>query len=167
MTSNEPYNGLGDGDTEGDIVIVSPTVIKLRAERSGLGSGRVYTISYLATDCHGNTTPGAVTVTVPHDMDKSMAGASGAIATTPSLEQNYPNPFNPTTLIGFGIPEDMHIRLSVFDLLGREVALITEGRYSQGNHVLEFDARTIPSGVYLYRLETPNGAISRIMLCKK
>lgn len=66
VTSNEPDNGLGDGDTTGDIVIHSPRDIELRAERSGPGSGRVYTLVWTARDAAGNETEVTRTVTVPH-----------------------------------------------------------------------------------------------------
>ncbi len=67
VTSNEPDDGLGDGDTPGDIVIGTDGTIQLRAERSGSGSGRVYTITYSAADRAGNVTTQSVTVTAPHD----------------------------------------------------------------------------------------------------
>ncbi len=66
VTSDEPDNGKGDGDTVDDIVIVSDHHFQLRSERSGKGDGRVYTITYLATDCSGNVTVGAAEVRVPH-----------------------------------------------------------------------------------------------------
>jgi hypothetical protein len=65
VTSNEPDNGTGDGDTTGDIVIVNPNLVRLRAERSGGGSGRIYTITITATDCAGNTSTATTTVVVP------------------------------------------------------------------------------------------------------
>jgi predicted extracellular nuclease len=65
VTSNEPDNGLGDGDLAGDIVIVNNTTFKLRAERSGMGTGRIYTITYEATDACGNKTVGTAMVNVP------------------------------------------------------------------------------------------------------
>lgn len=68
VTSSEPDNGLGDGDTGNDIVINADGTISLRAERSGAGSGRVYTMTYLAVDVAGNTSTASATVTVPHDM---------------------------------------------------------------------------------------------------
>lgn len=64
-TSNEPDNGLGDGDTPNDIVNVNSTTFNLRAERSGTGNGRTYTITYRATDACGNTTLTSSTVKVP------------------------------------------------------------------------------------------------------
>lgn len=66
VVSNELDNGLGDGDTPNDIVIVSDTTFQLRAERAGGGSGRVYTITYAATDNCGNTTEVEATMSVPH-----------------------------------------------------------------------------------------------------
>jgi hypothetical protein len=65
VTSNEPDNGEDDGDTVNDIVIVDSDTFKLRAERSGTGTGRIYTITYQATDACGNVTVASATVTVP------------------------------------------------------------------------------------------------------
>lgn len=70
VTSNEPDNALGDGDRENDIVINIDGMISLRAERSGKGSGRVYTITYKATDAGENISAGVTTVTVPQSLQK-------------------------------------------------------------------------------------------------
>ncbi len=67
VTSNEDINGLGDGNTEPDY---SSNPLQLRAERSGKGSGRIYTISVTATDCAGDTADFSIDVTVPHDSRK-------------------------------------------------------------------------------------------------
>ena len=67
VTSNEADNGKGDGNTTNDIVILGDTSFKLRAERSGKGQGRVYTITYKATDASGNSAEASVTITVPHN----------------------------------------------------------------------------------------------------
>ena len=66
VQSNEPVNGKGDGNTSPDWIILSDHTVSLRAERSGTGSGRIYTITVQAYDASGNlSTPKTVTVTVP------------------------------------------------------------------------------------------------------
>jgi hypothetical protein len=67
VTSNEPDNGLGDGDTPIDWKITGDLTLELRAERAGTGAGRVYTILVACTDAAGNTSTSTVTVTVPHE----------------------------------------------------------------------------------------------------
>ena len=67
ITSNEPDNDVGDGNTVNDIVIINDFTFNLRAERSGTGSGRTYTVTYEATDASGNTTTATVTIEVPHN----------------------------------------------------------------------------------------------------
>ncbi len=66
VTSNEPVNGLGDGDTAPDWEIVDAHHVRLRAERSGTGTGRIYTITITSTDSAGNSSSKQVFVTVPH-----------------------------------------------------------------------------------------------------
>jgi hypothetical protein len=70
VTSNEPDNGDDDGDTIDDIVIVDAVTFNLRAERSGIGTGRVYTITYQVTDACGNVTQQSATVSVPLSQSK-------------------------------------------------------------------------------------------------
>jgi hypothetical protein len=67
ITSSEPDNSLGDGNTVNDIVIINDFTFNLRAERSGTGSGRTYNITYKAIDVSGNYAITSVTVEVPHN----------------------------------------------------------------------------------------------------
>ncbi|HEY6626117.1 MAG TPA: T9SS type A sorting domain-containing protein [Ignavibacteriaceae bacterium] len=69
------------------------------------------------------------------------------------LEQNYPNPFNPTTTIRFSIPVETDVRLNVYNTLGQEVAEIINSKLKEGYHEIDFDAGTLTSGIYFYRLE--------------
>jgi len=69
------------------------------------------------------------------------------------LGQNYPNPFNPRTGVGFQVPGVSDVRLSVYDLLGREVAVLVNERKAPGSYEVTFEARNLASGVYYYRFE--------------
>ena len=84
-----------------------------------------------------------------------------------ALHGNYPNPFNPSTTIRYDLAETMQVRLSVFDVLGREVAVLVNGVQRQGVHATVFDAGILSSGVYVYRLQTANQAITRKMMFVK
>lgn len=86
------------------------------------------------------------------------------------LEQNYPNPFNPTTTIRFHIPDlepDATVRLTVFDLAGKEVALLVNETLQQGVYERIFDAPHLTSGVYFYRLQAGrNSVVRKLVLIK-
>jgi hypothetical protein len=70
-----------------------------------------------------------------------------------TLEQNYPNPFNPATTIRFSIPVEADVKLNVYNTLGQEVAGILSAQLKEGYHEVEFDAGSLTSGIYFYRLE--------------
>ncbi len=79
-----------------------------------------------------------------------------------SLNQNYPNPFNPSTVISYQLPVNSEVSLKVFDMLGREVASLIEGkRMSAGMHSLTFDAGNLSSGMYIYRLQAGNQVFTK------
>lgn len=91
----------------------------------------------------------------------------GALPTEFALESNYPNPFNPTTAIAFQLPAPGLARLAVYDLLGREVALLTDGTLPAGRHEVQFDASGLASGMYLYALDVAGQRLTRSMLLLK
>ncbi len=80
-----------------------------------------------------------------------------------ALKQNYPNPFNPETSIQFSLAQDGQTILNVYNLLGHRVAQLVDGRLSAGEHKVTFEAKELPSGIYFYRLETPNGVMTKKM----
>ncbi|HBW00418.1 MAG TPA: hypothetical protein DEF03_04415 [Bacteroidetes bacterium] len=75
------------------------------------------------------------------------------------LEQNYPNPFNPSTTIEFHIPTSQMVSLVLYDALGREVMEVLEGRLQAGAHSVKFDASSLASGMYLYRLTAAQSGV--------
>ncbi|NCP84492.1 MAG: T9SS type A sorting domain-containing protein, partial [Bacteroidetes bacterium] len=84
-----------------------------------------------------------------------------------TLNQNYPNPFNPSTQIAFSINTSSQVKLDVFDILGKRVAALVNRKLAAGEHSIQFNAANLPSGVYLYRLTTPSGILSKKMLLIK
>ena len=84
-----------------------------------------------------------------------------------TLSQNYPNPFNPTTTIEYQLESAQRVVLSVYDVLGREVAVLAEGVQPAGTFRADFDAAGLASGVYLYKLQTESTALTRTMTLLK
>jgi hypothetical protein len=83
------------------------------------------------------------------------------------LSQNFPNPFNPTTEISFTIPKAGNVKLTVYDIIGKEIAVLINDNLSAGTHKVKWNAASLPSGVYLYRLETANFiAVKKMVLLK-
>ena len=80
-------------------------------------------------------------------------GQFGGEVNTYSLSSNYPNPFNPTTKISYTIPERSYVSLKIFNVLGSEVAELVKGEVEAGSYIIEFNASTLPSGIYFYRLQ--------------
>lgn len=170
VSSDEPEDSPGDGNTLNDILIVDCQTVDLRAERAGNGNGRVYTINAAAQDAAGNTGIASFQVHVPqnknssaiddgvaYEVESNCSAPSAAktllanredrvsleaeIPSQFSLEQNYPNPFNPETMIRFQLPEASEVELVVFDLLGREIRTLLQTTYQAGFHVVRWDGR--------------------------
>jgi hypothetical protein len=96
--------------------------------------------------------------------------AAGQEENVPSeyvLRQNYPNPFNPSTKIRFGLPARAHVRLTVFNSLGQQIALLAEGEYEAGYHDALFDAAKQASGVYYCRMQAGDFVqVKRLVIVK-
>ena len=84
-----------------------------------------------------------------------------------SLSQNYPNPFNPTTSIGFALPKADDVHFGVYDMNGRLVSDLFNGRLGAGYHSFEFDATDLPAGIYSYKLSTSGFTSVRKMVLMK
>lgn len=124
------------------------------------------------TDDTGTWVPQVATVWDPADSTVTMTGVTtsgdwafalttGAssvsvedaeLPLTVALHGNYPNPFNPQTVIGYELPQAVRVRLAVYDVLGREVALLVDAPQAAGQYQAVFEASGLPSGVYVYHL---------------
>jgi hypothetical protein len=90
-----------------------------------------------------------------------------ALPASVRLHQNYPNPFNPITVIPFTLPQAGFVSLKVFDILGRELSTLVNEQRPAGSHHALFDASTLPSGVYFYKLHaTGTVAIQKMILAR-
>lgn len=97
----------------------------------------------------------------------SVPDSHTELPATTILLQNYPNPFNSTTTIEYNINQRGLVRLQVIDILGREVATLVESVQEPGQYRMNFIGTSLASGVYLYRIETPNGIQMKQMLLMK
>ncbi len=111
------------------------------------GSGTNYTqftYGYSSNPTPGELNDGQTITNVENGIDN--------IPTEYTLYQNYPNPFNPSTTIKFDLPEQNFVELRVYNLLGQEVAALLNKKLSAGNHVVNFNAENLPSGIYIYQI---------------
>jgi endo-1,4-beta-xylanase len=127
------------------------------ATPSGTGSA--------ATNCSGSR----VAFDEPQDetdADLELA-ANESVPTEYSLSDNYPNPFNPATKITYTLKDAADVKLEVFDIAGRLVATLADGRQTAGAHEVSFDARSLASGIYFYRLHAGSFTQTKRMLLVK
>lgn len=81
--------------------------------------------------------------------------------------QNYPNPFNPVTRIKFQLPNESYVSVKIFDLLGKEISTLFEGKRPAGFHEISFDGSNLSSGIYSYKIQTEkNIAVKQMILLK-
>lgn len=117
------------------------------------------TVSCLTID-----TSGFIYVGTPSGLFRSERTTLGideqktALPTHLALAQNYPNPFNPTTAIRYHLSAISDVTLKIYDVLGREVATLVDGKQSPGLHTVKWDASRYASGVYFYRLVSIHGS---------
>lgn len=111
-------------------------------------------------------TAGGITTEVRDDLPASTLTPQGFF-----LRQNYPNPFNPNTKINFSVQEKSHVKLSVIDVLGREVEVLVDEVKSPGHYDVTFSAHrgseSLPTGLYLYRLHAGHEVLTKKMLLIK
>jgi hypothetical protein len=120
-------------------------------------------------------TPGGdrtyISVAELHAMDDDTSltdlKGNGCAPSGYTLEQNYPNPFNPSTMITFNVPEQTHVLLTVYDMLGQQVSTLVDGVLSAGRQVVRFSGDGLANGVYIYALKAgPYSEVRRMVLMK-
>lgn len=93
----------------------------------------------------------------------TLVERDGTAPTEFGLSQNYPNPFNPTTNFELRIPNFGFVRLTIYDVLGREIAALVNEELKPGTYTIRWDASELPSGVYFYRLVATGYVVTKRM----
>ena len=114
----------------------------------GLTNGLEYTFEVRVENPNGGGIPARATVRLP----VVVSTESEELPTELTLWDNYPNPFNPETVIDYVLPQTSHVRLAVYDMTGKTVAVLMDGIQPQGRHTARFNADGLPTGTYVYQL---------------
>jgi len=130
-------------------------------------AGQVYI--GMAVTSHKNTAAATATFSNPVFKAKPTAveEKKDQVVTGYELCNNYPNPFNPTTTIQFSLPMNENVKLTVYDVLGREVMTLIDGKMNAGVYSVPFDASRFASGIYFYKLHTPGFTQTKKMMLVK
>ena len=144
-----------------DLIATCPSHISSFGEDE---SGEVYIVGFDG--------PIYVFELLPGEMPAAVLSEESELPPARALHQNYPNPFNPSTTISFTVATRGPVELSVFDLLGRRVRILSEGPRSAGQHTVVWDGtdekgRAVGSGIYVYRLRIADFAQTRKMVLVK
>lgn len=169
------YIGVGNAGSDQNRVIFtisnfdgdSPSLLNVPGAPSFPASGWApfSTITYLGGSFANSVVPIRARFVVssePVDTETDLTVPQGI-----ALSQNYPNPFNPSTAIEFSLPQAEHVRLTVFDMLGRRVATLVDDFRRSGEHRIDFQASDLSSGIYVYSLETETSRVTRTMTLLK
>ncbi len=123
-------------------------------------SSGIHNPKYIVTALRGAMTLLNIPTSVQQDFQDT-------VPTNYIVYQNYPNPFNPSTNIRFALPKESRVRLTVYDITGREIATLINDNLAAGVHTIEWNARDLASGIYLYRIEADNFVkVNKMILLK-
>jgi len=135
-----------------------------------LGNSRLWSITgqtFVGESSGNNTTfsSGFLADTLIRGPFASVApGATPGVPTRFELSQNYPNPFNPSTIVRYIVPAVTSVKLVIYDLLGREIAVLVNEIKTPGTYSVRFDGSGLASGVYIYRMDAGSFVQSRKLL---
>jgi|GEM_PF-1199378 len=147
-----------------NVTIPADSVVAHTLDFACLGCHTTKTLAWASGYAKGIHTKGAIVV--------SVEGLAAQVPSAFSLAQNYPNPFNPTTSITFGLPQNADVHLAVYNMLGQEIKVLSEGKYAAGTYSATWDGRdasgqAVASGVYLYKLVTDSWMQTKKMVLTK
>jgi hypothetical protein len=162
---------IAAADTEIVVPAGSYTLLDLPIEEytSGTPDSAYIWFTIVGTGTEGMPTVGSTFLVDDVAFVGSLSSVrfDGTVPAAFELTQNYPNPFNPSTTIEYALPEAGQVRLEVFNAIGERVATLVDGLQDAGSYRSTFDASSLPSGVYLYRLTAgADVSVKRMILMK-
>ena len=137
------------------------------AVNSGLTKMEVRSLSISGANLFAGTFDAGVWRRPLSDMITSVDPVTGNLPQVFLIHQNYPNPFNPSTTIKYELPKASEVKLSIYDMLGREVSVLVNERRNAGVHEVKFDGAGLSSGVYFYRLQAGNSVQAKKLVILK
>jgi len=176
-TGNAKFMGIwcsNDGDSinirRGRLGDMGATTYKRNQNTSSTSLSPDCAVYYNGTQYSAFVYPGFGPTNVYANQEALVTGISQNGTSVPdnfSLSQNYPNPFNPVTNIKFNLPKSGTVRLVVFDVMGREVATMINENMNAGSYTADFDASSLSSGIYFYKLITADFTDTKKMMLVK
>jgi hypothetical protein len=157
-TMSQMYDTLGNILWDDNGIVVSYPAIAYENTTDGqggfitIGPINQFTIIAQQVSKYGNL--GEIITSIPQE-DKEI------FPTEIILYQNYPNPFNSTTVIKYLLADADKAKISIYNILGEQLEILSDGYQSQGTHSVNFDSDNFPSGVYIYTLETNNKVLTK------
>ncbi len=155
--SFDSYNASCVSSGQGELVVTTPAV--------------PYLTNTLSDITINNPKVGSITLPDAFEYEFELPTGEKSAATQIveafSLQQNYPNPFNPVTTINVALPIADHVKLTIYDITGQQVATLYDGELQAGNHAFQWQAEDFASGMYLYRFESSSFTKTRRMILQK
>lgn len=139
--------------TRGGVFLSTNSGTTWTAVNTGLTNTDISALAISDTILFAGTYGGGICRRPLSEMITAVKGNYNSMTQSFVLKQNYPNPFNPSTLISYQLPTNSIVSLRVYNVLGREVETLVSDRQTAGTHSVTFNAGSLPSGVYFYRLE--------------
>ncbi|MFI5252982.1 MAG: T9SS type A sorting domain-containing protein [Bacteroidota bacterium] len=145
------FAGTGDG-----VFLSTDNGTNWTSVNAGLEGSYGMSLAVFGTDLFVGTLTGVWRRPLSEMITSVYENSGGELPKSFALEQNYPNPFNPSTQIHFSLPKAGYVSLKIYDLLGKDVATLIAQDLHAGNYTTDWNATSIASGVYIYRLQAGN-----------
>jgi hypothetical protein len=164
LTNAVSYSVTAESGMCSPVNDIDSSVFNWTAPSTGTGTVNFYFAGYQGTSMSSGT---STVITAVSTEATTSISEEHRIAREYSMAQNYPNPFNPTTTIEYYLAKAGRVTLTVFDVTGKTIAVLTKGDHSAGKHSVIFDAKSVTSGMYYYRLETAGTSLTRKLMVIK